>query len=75
MKNLKNIIRIHLLILLPVVLFAQHGLNPEDGGIETTDFERTGTASFLFLKLQTEARTAALAGIKTVFSHGDARLG
>lgn len=70
-KNIKKY-WLFALFLLPITLFAQEGLDPENGGIGSTDYERNGTSSFMFLKLQTEARTAALAGIKTVFSRSDA---
>lgn len=46
--------------------------NTGDGGLYPDDFERVGMAGFQFLKIQTEARMAALAGIRTVLSHGNA---
>jgi hypothetical protein len=48
---------------------------PESGaGVASPDFERVGSAGFQFLKLPVDARSAAMGGILTSLSHGDASM-
>ncbi|MBD3288984.1 hypothetical protein GF337_09290, partial [candidate division KSB1 bacterium] len=43
-----------------------------DYGIEPADYERVGQSGYQFLKIPTNARTAAMGGIATAVGHGDA---
>ena len=67
-----------LLMILPLTLFAQRRYpeNPYapdvDYGVHPSDYEKTGTTGWQFLKVNTDARTAAVGGIQSVISHGDA---
>jgi hypothetical protein len=61
------------LIVLPCVLLAQDRTYPDIGeGIEPAPFAQVGMTGWQFLKLPTHARYAALGGVSTVFSRGDA---
>lgn len=61
------------LLVLPGMLFAQPQTYPKvDYGIHPLEFEQVGMAGWQFLKIPTNARTAALAGITTSIGHGDA---
>jgi hypothetical protein len=52
-------------LVLPASLFAQ-------GGIEPVDIQRTGQSGWQFLKIDGDARPAAMAGAFTALSYGDA---
>ncbi len=57
----------------PALLLAQDQPRPDvDYGIHSADFQHTGQSGWQFLKLPTNARTAALGGITTSIGHGDA---
>lgn len=44
----------------------------DEGGIEPLDFSRVGVSGWQFLKLPTSARNAAIGGVLTATSHGNA---
>jgi hypothetical protein len=50
----------------------QVGTNPVDWGVEPLDISRVGSAGWQFLKLPTDARSAAMGGIKSSASYGNA---
>jgi hypothetical protein len=50
----------------------QVGTNPVDWGVEPLDISRVGSAGWQFLKLPTDARSAAMGGIKSSMSYGNA---
>ena len=73
-------IRRWLVAMLPVFLTmlvwsesrGQVGTNPVDWGVEPLDISRVGSAGWQFLKLPTDARSAAMGGIKSSVSYGNA---
>lgn len=71
-KKIKGMLFIILLIL-PSMLLAQEREYPDiDYGIHPAPFEQIGMSGWQFLKLPTNARYAALGGVTSVISHGDA---
>ena len=72
--NTKLHIVLVILCLFPACLvFGQSEIPVEIGaGVKPMDFEKVGTTGWQFLKLNTNARSAAMAGITTAISHGDA---
>lgn len=52
-------------LVLPISIYAQSGISP-------IDIERAGQSGWQFLKINGDARQAALAGAYTAVSHGDA---
>lgn len=61
-----------IIIVLKVPCLAQTGENEVDWGIHPMDYSDVGTCGWQFLKLPTNARTAAMGGIGSSISHGDA---
>lgn len=53
-------------------LHAQINYNDADWGVHPMDYSRVGTAGWQFLKLPTNARSAAMGGIISAASYGDA---
>ena len=53
-------------------LRAQIDYNDTDWGVHPMDYSRVGTSGWQFLKLPASARTAAIGGITSALSHGDA---
>ena len=53
-------------------LHAQIDYNDADWGVHPMDYNSVGTSGWQFLKLPTNARTAAIGGINSSLSHGDA---
>jgi hypothetical protein len=60
------------LLAAPALLQGQSQYPSIDYGIGPAAFEQVGMSGWQFLKLPTNARTAALGGIVTALSHGDA---
>jgi hypothetical protein len=50
----------------------QVGTNPVDWGVEPLGISRVGSAGWQFLKLPTDARSAAMGGVKSAVSYGNA---
>lgn len=73
MKSQKYILVLIFLALLfvPYSAFGQYEQDI-DSGVHPADFERVGMSGWQFLKIPTDARSAALGGITTALSHGDA---
>ena len=63
-------VKVLLLLTMVPALYGQ--INLEDGGLAPSEFERVGMSGFQFLKIQTDARMAALGGMRTAMSRGDA---
>jgi len=61
-----------LMMLLGIVPAIYGQANLGDGGLDPSPFERVGMSGFQFLKIQTNARMAALGGMRTALSHGNA---
>ncbi len=51
---------------------AQIDYNEVDWGVHPMEYSRVGTAGWQFLKLPTNARTAAMGGVNSAIGHGDA---
>src|SRR5512136_1399405 len=50
----------------------QVGTNPVDWGVEPLGISRVGSAGWQFLKLPTDARSAAMGGVKSAVGYGNA---
>ncbi|MCX6143098.1 MAG: hypothetical protein NTZ35_07750, partial [Ignavibacteriales bacterium] len=50
----------------------QVGTNPVDWGVEPLDISRVGSAGWQFLKLPTDARSAAMGGVQSSLGFGNA---
>jgi len=61
-----------LVLVLAGVSRGQVGANPVDWGVEPLGISRVGSAGWQFLKLPTDARSAAMGGIKSAVSYGNA---
>ncbi len=68
----KRLAYILLLLLISTDVNAQIGSNKVDWGLHPLPFSRVGSAGWQFLKLPTDARTAAMGGIKSAVSYGNA---
>jgi len=61
-----------LIVLMGAESVAQVGTNPVDWGVQPLGISRVGSAGWQFLKLPTDARSAAMGGIKSAVSYGNA---
>jgi hypothetical protein len=63
---------ISFILLLVVNGYAQVADNKVDWGVHPLDFNRVGSAGWQFLKLPTDARSAAMGGVKSAVGYGTA---
>jgi hypothetical protein len=75
-KEMRRWMAVLLTVLLTVLLSGesrgQVGVNPVDWGVEPLGISRVGSAGWQFLKLPTDARSAAMGGVKSSVSYGNA---
>ena len=69
---MKRIIYIFILLSFDLPVFGQVEYNEVDWGLHPMDYSSVGTVGWQFLKLPTNARNAALGGINSSLSHGNA---
>jgi hypothetical protein len=77
MKIKKSILLVAVLLMASLPFYPAYGQDAHFGtdidyGIHPTEFQRNGMTGWQFLKIMTDARTAALGGLTTAMSHGDA---
>jgi hypothetical protein len=73
MKKYRNGILLTILLVLPCLLLAQDRTYPDlDEGVNPAPFQQVGQSGWQFLKLPTHARYAAIGGVSSSLSHGDA---
>ena len=74
--TIQRVVRSTLAILFVVAFHdecrSQVGTNPVDWGVEPLGISRVGSAGWQFLKLPTDARSAAMGGVKSAVSYGNA---
>jgi hypothetical protein len=71
-KLMKRMFPVLLFLLASETAPAQVGTNPVDWGVEPLGISRVGSAGWQFLKLPTDARSAAMGGVKSAVSYGNA---
>ena len=70
-SRIKNIV-IAMLLTFTAAGYAQIGSNNVDWGVHPLGFSRVGSAGWQFLKLPTDARSAAMGGVKSATGFGNA---
>lgn len=69
-SRIKNIV-IAMFLMFSSLGFGQIGNNTVDWGVHPMDFSRVGSAGWQFLKLPTDARSAAMGGVKSALGYGN----
>jgi hypothetical protein len=71
-KKIVWLITFSIIIIMKVSSWAQVEPPPVDWGVHPMEYSQVGTAGWQFLKLPTNARTAAMGGILSALGYGDA---